>query len=628
MAESPPPCSVVLEGGVTSAVIYATLLARLSRHYTFRQLGGASSGAVAATAAAAAEYTRQFAPAANPTRAFSLLSHFPNLLAEAKNKRDTTLFRLFQPQKKGLASFRVAMAALDRKGGGGLLVACARILLALAVHFWPLALFLSLPLAGIPYIVVSWFEGLGARWWSLIGVGVAATVTSALAVILVLVAWGFMVTLCALRRNHWGLCSGMTEHRFAPDQALTPTLHAFFQSLAGRKEDDPPLTFGDLWWGIQPSDPPKDAQLGTRRIDLQIITSSVCLARPMRLPGEPGSNPLQAYFYDPDEWDDLFPPDVMRHLYTHRRMAELPRQTGKPLLALPEPHHWPVLMAARLSLSFPLLLSAVPMYIAVPRREVLRAAQPGDTLPFEARKIYFSDGGITSNCPVHLFDAPLPGYPTFGINLYDRPRGKGVKVSRSDTHDPELDAALTPDAADWRSPIPFLLAILSTTLGWRDSLQRSLPGYRERMVHIGVPPEAGGLNLAMKPATILRLGTLGKLAARHLRRDFSTPRRPGEYNAWERHRWTRTRSTLTALHTYLRAFDNRLAAGEPDYGRLIRTARPERHPFDSETARQQAIDLADGVRQLIQTLESTHPSDAMDRGSPQPLPALHMSPPW
>ena len=45
---NPQDCDVVLEGGVTSAVIYAGLLARLSKTYRFRCLGGTSAGAVAA----------------------------------------------------------------------------------------------------------------------------------------------------------------------------------------------------------------------------------------------------------------------------------------------------------------------------------------------------------------------------------------------------------------------------------------------------------------------------------------------------------------------------------------------------------------------------------------------------
>ncbi|KAG1385865.1 hypothetical protein G6F59_017159 [Rhizopus arrhizus] len=33
------------------------------------------------------------------------------------------------------------------------------------------------------------------------------------------------------------------------------------------------------------------------------------------------------------------------------------------------------------------------------------------------RICWFSDGGISSNFPIHLFDAALPRWPTFAINL-------------------------------------------------------------------------------------------------------------------------------------------------------------------------------------------------------------------
>lgn len=93
MAEEGSPCSVVLEGGVTSAVIYASLLARLSQYYTFRQLGGASSGAVAAAAAAAAEFARQNSPARS-SASFALLAQFPAQLA-VDPCGTTKLFKLF-----------------------------------------------------------------------------------------------------------------------------------------------------------------------------------------------------------------------------------------------------------------------------------------------------------------------------------------------------------------------------------------------------------------------------------------------------------------------------------------------------------------------------------------------------
>ncbi|MEN3033093.1 hypothetical protein PWG68_20400, partial [Chromobacterium amazonense] len=90
------------------------------------------------------------------------------------------------------------------------------------------------------------------------------------------------------------------------------------------------------------------------------------------------------------------------------------------------------------SLSFPLLISAVPLH--EPSRRERRceptapAADPehnvadsmeGLTSAGQAcgpvitafRICWFSDGGISSNFPIHLFDAALPRWPTFAINL-------------------------------------------------------------------------------------------------------------------------------------------------------------------------------------------------------------------
>ena len=43
--DSKPVCDLVLEGGVTSALIYTRLIAQLSKHYRFKSFGGTSSGA-------------------------------------------------------------------------------------------------------------------------------------------------------------------------------------------------------------------------------------------------------------------------------------------------------------------------------------------------------------------------------------------------------------------------------------------------------------------------------------------------------------------------------------------------------------------------------------------------------
>ncbi|MDO9071722.1 MAG: patatin-like phospholipase family protein [Rubrivivax sp.] len=634
MAAEHPPCSIVLEGGVTSAVVYATLLAHLSKHYSFRQLGGTSSGAVAAAAAAAAEFGRRAADG-QPNSAFEELSAFPDRLAETRHGR-TALYRLFQPTPRGLASFGVAMAALSRSGRDTAWGSAARVALALVEHFSIAALVLALATAGLGAIAAAWLHaslGCSASIDRVLGcASLWALMVSPIALggLLLLAAWALWITVRALRDNHWGLCSGMGAPDFGAP-ALTPKLHALLQSLAGRAglaglPEGPLLTFGDLWWG-----PRVDGawqKTAERKIDLQIITTAVTLQRPVRLPGAPGDHPLREFFYDPQEWQTLFPSDVLAHLKACARPVTLQRDQAPELLALPDPEHWPVLMAVRFSLSFPLLLSALPMYVAVPRREVLRAGSEATQLPFEARKVYFSDGGITSNCPVHLFDAPLPRFPTFGVNLYRRPGDGDPRPVRSDTRDPELDMATTSDSAGWTTPLPFLWAMLSTCLGWRDSLQRRLPGFRERLVHVGLPSDAGGLHLAMTPSTIRMLADQGVEAARLLVRDFATPRTAGQSNAWERHRWTRARISLTALRDHLQAFASRLDAGAPSYEHLLRTAAPTHHPFDGEAARHQAVALAAGVRELMHTLDTIEPADAMDRNAPEPQPQLHLSPPW
>jgi predicted acylesterase/phospholipase RssA len=92
------------------------------------------------------------------------------------------------------------------------------------------------------------------------------------------------------------------------------------------------------------------------------------------------------------------------------------------LCRLPGPEHLPVVVAARMSLSFPFLFRAVPLH-SVDYSLNLKAGEG-----FKPERTWFLDGGICSNFPIDLFDAPLPGRPTFGVNLQplreDRPEQK------------------------------------------------------------------------------------------------------------------------------------------------------------------------------------------------------------
>ena len=136
--------------------------------------------------------------------------------------------------------------------------------------------------------------------------------------------------------------------------------------------------------------------------------------------------------FDPDELRRLFPERIVAWLETHPppvaegRGGERRRRTLgalAPLRPLPDPDDLPVVVAARMSLSFPLLISAVPLHaLDLTRertREALAAVEKGDVPAdrLEAPVCWFADGGITSNFPVHFFDTPLPTRPTFAIDL-------------------------------------------------------------------------------------------------------------------------------------------------------------------------------------------------------------------
>jgi len=117
-------------------------------------------------------------------------------------------------------------------------------------------------------------------------------------------------------------------------------------------------------------------------------------------------------FFRKTEFDELFPQSVVNWIMSHSAplrhedTIEVPNDFY-PLPAAPD---LPILLGARMSLSFPILLSAVPLYAA----NVTRRNEQGK---FELERCWFSDGRLTSNFPIHFFDAPLPSRPTFGINL-------------------------------------------------------------------------------------------------------------------------------------------------------------------------------------------------------------------
>ena len=620
-----PACDLVLEGGVTSALIYTGLIARLSEHYRFKNLGGTSSGAASAAAGAIAQRARLDTPVSRNKmhRAFKALRDFPKDLAKPAGADRTVLFRLFQPQAGTRKGFDIVATYLEHSRPGRSAAAVGHALAAIVRNFPIPALAGAMPGAVFLFLALRpLWQGAtpdAAHWLAAV---FAAVLTPVLA-LLVAGVWALSTTLRGMLHNHFGLCSGMKGVGYGEDAPLTYALHALYNGLRGRSPRKRPVTFEDLWG--------KAARKGgEREIDLQVITTALNLRRPFRLPNDPGIDPLRGFFYDPNEWAQLFPPVVMAWLARNRRLGAGPlvvNERGVPLRSLPEPGKWPVLVAVRLSLSFPGLLSAVPMYTLEQRPQAKPGQQAGQ-LPFIARKVYFSDGGITSNCPIQLFDAPLPGHPTFGVRLDNFKTGDG---GRHRVWLPD-DAAPPPPrvrAFDTRSrvhaAVAFVAGIVGTAIEWTDRLQRTLPGYRERIVVVSLKPDEGGLNLAMTPETIGRVAALGSRAARRLHEAFDGPRTDGRSNAWDRHRWLRLRSTLAAAQRYVADVGKARAASEVDYRGLLDT-RPSIDPrLVDPIATERAKELLDGLADLA---NGEVPRRDLEENASRPAPRLRMSSPW
>jgi hypothetical protein len=96
-----------------------------------------------------------------------------------------------------------------------------------------------------------------------------------------------------------------------------------------------------------------------------------------------------------------------------------------------------------------------------------------------------------------------------------------------------------------RSIGEFAAAILTSARVWQFSMQSALSGYRERIAHVALDAQEGGLNLNMPPEIVGRLTKYGELAGKKFVNDFN----------FDEHRWRRLLvsfdcldDTLVALH--------------------------------------------------------------------------------
>jgi predicted acylesterase/phospholipase RssA len=555
---SPPPadrfCDLVLTGGVASGVVYPWLVHELARHYHFRSLGGTSVGALAAALTAACEFGRR-----TQRGGYEVLRQLPGRLAEHDQRGRTRMLGLFQPAPGGERLFELVLALLriwsppdaaaDARAGWRKAPALAGRVFALYDGAFLLLLVMACSvlgglLLGRPEGIWPWLAGLAC-----------AALASVLALLLTALRiwWDFRRHAMG---NDWGLCRGRATGD-SPREGLTEWLHHGLQLAAGRDEpNDPPLTFREL----QNCPLPMGGRDGAPGIDLRMMCTLLSQARSLQLPLRDFEPPL---YYRPQEWAPFFPPPVMAHL----ERVSTPLRSANPMGLRRLPGlDLPVLVAARLSMSFPLLLSMVPVY-------ALDAGAPLPAHETTLRRAWCTDGGVCANFPVQLFDAAHPAWPTFGIWLDQRrPDGRDQPIwMASGPEEGSYPAWLSsvPDSAKaepsgprpgWWALLGLCGAYLETLMSWNDRATFRLPSQRARILRLALQPWEGSLNLQMPGQQILQMAADYGLGAAAQLFDQFLPRNQVCTPTWEEHLFVRSHSLLRALRQLLQGYPDDLAA--------------------------------------------------------------------
>jgi predicted acylesterase/phospholipase RssA len=593
-------CDIVMAGGVTSGIIYPGAVAMIARRYSFRSIGGTSVGAIAAAVTAAAEYGRR--TGSNPA-AFDEVARIPKSLGDVATDGHSRLFHLFTPEpatKPLLALAKPLFAQNSRLSqiAGIFAASMSRCQVALPV--------LVVLIAGLIVAAVL------ARDGRLILAAVALVMTASL----VILTWiGFTARvlarhwLPAWRSNGYGICTGLATPDSKQQDAqgafegLANWIHARVQAAAGRKFDDSPLTFGDLW--AAPTSPMAEASQNTpkapRTIELSMIASDLSRNRTVQIPFLEAPSPL---YIETSVLERYFPSTIVEWMKKNAGQYEGRVEHRADVIRLPLPQNLPIVFGARLSLSFPVLLSALPLVTP----DFAKGRNGDGRIPM--RRVWFSDGGLTSNFPIHFFDTPIPSRPTFCLNLVDfdaeaphietadddtdeahavarsKPIAHSRAASRTAAQRPHEAPAGDPKPGDpvWGfvsmakgnrfTPAPFTAfdtspglglasfasTLLNTARFWSDNQMLMAPGVRDRIVNIALRDDEGGLNLDMSPSVISDLDWRGRaagllIAARFDPEEQVDPETNGpNVCTFANHRWVRYRNFMASFEDVSRRF--------------------------------------------------------------------------
>ena len=257
------------------------------------------------------------------------------------------------------------------------------------------------------------------------------------------------------------------------------------------------------------------------------MTTNLSRRQPLAMPWD-GSG----YYFDPAHFRTLFPEEVVEQMERSPLppvetdedwLATVAAEHAGPLRHFPASADLPIVVAVRMSLSFPGLISAVPLHAvdysrptnkralaaAVEWRTEHPQATPAEgaaALPkLELQRNWFSDGGICANLPLHFFDSALPRRPTFAIDLADFPHDR---EKNADEFENSFLPVIDSDEVQRRQTVfqasgvgalmQFFSSIVATARTWVDEAQLSVPGYRDRVVTVFHDHTEGGMNLNME----------------------------------------------------------------------------------------------------------------------------------
>jgi hypothetical protein len=223
-----------------------------------------------------------------------------------------------------------------------------------------------------------------------------------------------------------------------------------------------------------------------------------------------------------------------------------------------------------------------------------------------------------------MFDGPLPRWPTFAINLVYPGRSDGqeseVFLPEHNNQGWQPRYRKIAGGLGLKSVASFLMAIVETMRNWRDLMQARAPGYRDRIVHVPLTPNEGGLNLDMPQRVLDGIASKGSKAGELLRTRFK----------FENHWWIRWRTLASATERYTVAFSH-AAAPPPDPAcaspyATATTGQPKAPSFpftkaqQSEAQERFAKMLTDGAAWGVPGAVS------LTKKAPKPLPQLRIVP--